>query len=218
MIPKVILFSAVSLDGKTEGFNINKKSYFEAASELDVDAVLMENKTFMSEFDKKADKVKETISSLGNDSHLIVVQDNDGQIRIWDEILEAPFIEDVLVLCSRSTPLEYLDFLDDLKVKYMIIGYDKVDLGTSLEELNTQFNVTSIRVDGGGVLNSELLMDDLVDEICLLIHPVVIGRDYNSFFIDINSNSHPIDLRLLKMKEMKDETVMLRYRVMKYIF
>lgn len=218
MLPKVKLFSAVSLDGKTEGFNINKELYFEVASEWDVDAVLMENKTVLSKFDTKTEGIRGKEANFGDSSTLLVVPDNDGQIRIWDEVLDAKFNGDVLVLCSRSTPLEYLDFLDDTNIKYMIVGYDQVDFGTALEELNTQFNIKSLRVDGRSLLNHALLRDDLVDEISLLIYPIMIGGKSNSFYSEVNSKSHPIDLRLVKMEEMKDEIILLEYRVMKYIF
>ena len=126
-----------------------------------------------------------------------------------------------MVLCSRSTPQEYLDFLEERYIKYMVIGYDKVNLGTALEELNTQFGVKNIRVDGGGVLNGALLMDNLVDEICLLIHPTIVGGILpNTIYTasDLTSTEESLDLKLLKMEKLKNEIIMLHYRIMKYKF
>ena len=53
---------------------------------------------------------------------------------------------DMLVLCSKSTPQEYLESLDERIIKYMVIGYNKVNLGTALEEINLQFGVKCLRV------------------------------------------------------------------------
>lgn len=222
MIPKVILYNSVSLDGRIKGFNADTELYYKIASDWDIDAVLMGSTTILEGFSAKLGESGEKESfkdrRVRSDLPLLVVPDSAGQIRIWDEVLTMPYIGDLLVLCSRSTPSDYLDFLDTSNIKYMIVGYDKVDLGTALEELNTQFNVKSIRVDGGGSLNGALLRDDLVEEIFLLLHPTMVGGDCNSIYEDIASKAHPLDLRFISMEEFNDEIILLRYRVMKYKF
>jgi 2,5-diamino-6-(ribosylamino)-4(3H)-pyrimidinone 5'-phosphate reductase len=45
----------------------------------------------------------------------------------------------------------------------------------ALEALNTRYGVKVLRVDSGGTLNSVLLHAGLVDEISVLIHPVIAG-------------------------------------------
>ncbi len=149
MLPKVIIYNAVSLDGRLNFFNTDSKLYYEIASKLNVDAVLMGSNTLLKGFNAETGEacgwanfeVDETDSFP-----LLVVPDSGGQIRIWNKVLELPFIKDILVLCSRSTPQEYMNFLEDSDIKYMVIGYNKVNLGTALEELNTQFGVKSLRV------------------------------------------------------------------------
>lgn len=121
----------------------------------------------------------------------------------------------------QSTPQEYLDFLEERYIKYMVIGYDKVNLGTALEELNLQFGVKNLRVEGGGRLNGALLRDDLVDEVCVLIYPNLVGGispDTIYTAPDLPSKEGVLDLKLLKMKKLKNEIIMLHYRIMKYQF
>lgn len=227
MLPKVIIYNTVSLDGRITGFNIDTELYYDLASEWNVDAVLMGSNTILTGLNTDAGNFREegvyqTPKVIENDEiPLLVVPDSCGKIRNWNEIIEMPFIRDILVLCSRSTPQEYLDFLDKSNIKYMIIGYDKVNLGAALEELNIQFGVKSLYVDSGGVLNGVLLRDDLVDEICLLIHPVMVGGILsNSIYTnpDLNVNSEVLDLKLLKMEKLKNEIIFLHYRIMKYQF
>ena len=118
MLPKVIIYNSVSFDGRIRGFKVDKELYHDIASEWDVDAVLMDSNTLLTGFDagtgefqeEGEHKVPDVIET--NDRPLLVVPDSRGKIRIWTEIIEMPFIRDVLVLCSRSTPQEYLDFLD----------------------------------------------------------------------------------------------------------
>ncbi len=227
MLPKVIIFNSVSIDGRINGFEENLLIYNSIASQWDVDAVLMGSNTILSDFnikkggdrDAKDHEVPKRMDNVKKP--LLVVPDSSGKIRIWDEIRETLPINNVLVLCSRSTPREYLDFLDNHMVQYMVVGFDKVNLGTALEELNTQFGIKSLRVDGGGTLNSALLFDDLVDEVCVLIYPALVGGS-SSITIDtptdLTLKDEVVDLKLLKMEKLKNEIILLHYRVMKYQF
>jgi 2,5-diamino-6-(ribosylamino)-4(3H)-pyrimidinone 5'-phosphate reductase len=227
MIPKVIIYNAVSLDGRITGFKTDNELYYKIASEWNVDAVLMGSNTLLTGFDADRNDFREEgdfkiPEVIENDKlPLLVVPDSGGKIRIWSEVFKIPYIRDILVLCSRSTPQEYLNFLEKRNIKYMIIGYDKVNLGAALEELNTQFGVKSLRVDSGGILNGVLIKDDLVDEICVLVHPVIVGGMLsNSIYTDpdLILNNEVLDLKLLKMEKLKNEIIFLHYRIMKYQF
>jgi 2,5-diamino-6-(ribosylamino)-4(3H)-pyrimidinone 5'-phosphate reductase len=227
VLPKVIIFDNISVDGRIDGFNIDTELYYQIANEWSLDAVLMSSNTLLKRFDlKNSNKNEETKYKLTEINHndnkpLLVVPDSKGLIRCWNEILKNNFFKDILVLCSRSTPQEYLDFLEETNVKYMIIGYDKVNLGTALEELNVQFGVRNLRVESGGNLNGSLLRDDLVDEICVLIYPNLVGGiTTNSIYTapDLISKEGVLDLKLLKIKKLKNEIILLHYRIMKYQF
>ncbi len=225
MIPLVILYNAVSLDGKITGFDADVELYYELASKWDVDAVLMGSNTVLAGFGVKASQTvpesKDAFQPREKDPDdkrpLLVVPDSRGQIRVWSEILKMPYINDVLVLCSRSTPREYLDFLDERYIDYLVVGYQQVDLENALEELNTKFGVKRVRVDSGGVLNGILLRQGLADEIHLLIHPELVGGTTpNSIFQthDTDEDEEPIKLYLDGMEKIKDDIIYLRYRVL----
>ena len=152
---------------------------------------------------------------------LLVVPDSRGQIRIWSELLKMPYIRDVLVLCSRSTPSEYFNFLDERYIDYLVVGYQKVDLEIALDELNTKFGVKKIRIDSGGILNGILLREGLVDEVHLLIHPELVGgMKPNSIFQAPNRNNEdvPIKLYMDSMEKIKDDIIYLKYKVFNEIF
>ncbi|MGB9200306.1 dihydrofolate reductase family protein [Methanobacterium sp.] len=225
MIPKVIIFNNMSLDGRIDGFDIDNELYYHLAKEWSLDAVLMSNNVVLKKFQLKhgkegTDHKGREVNEIDN-LPLLVVPDSKGSIRIWDEVLESNFYRDILVLCSRSTTQEYLDFLEERSIKYMIIGYNEVNLSTALEELNVQLSVKNLRVESGGKLNGLLLRDDLVDEVCVLIYPNLVGGiSPDSIYSapDLNSKEGVLDLKLLKMKKLKNEIILLHYRIMKYQF
>jgi 2,5-diamino-6-(ribosylamino)-4(3H)-pyrimidinone 5'-phosphate reductase len=229
MIPWVILYNAVSLDGRITGFNANVELYYELAAELDVDAVLMGSSTVLTGFgvtagetvEESEDAFKPRMKDPEDDRPLLVVPDSRGQIRIWSELLKMPYIRDVLVLCSRSTPSEYLDFLDERYIDYLVVGYQHVDLETALDELNTNFGVKKVRIDSGGVLNGVLLRAGLVDEVHLLIHPELVGgTTVNSIFQapNLEDGDASIKLYLDNMENVKDDILYLKYKVINNVF
>ena len=227
VLPKVIIYNYISLDGRINGFNADKKLYYQLASQWSLDAVLMGTDTLLRNFNIKSDELHESenfeVPEVDkNDSRpLLVVPDSRGRIHVWSEVIRTGLFRDILVLCSRSTPQEYLNFLDERFIKYMVIGYEKVNLGIALEEIYIQFGVKSLRVDSGGRLNGVLLRDDLVDEIYVLVHPAMVGgTSPNSIYIapDLTSTEGVLDLKLLKMEKLKNEIILLHYRIMKYQF
>lgn len=227
MLPKVIIYNYISLDGRINGFKVDNELYYKLPSKWSLDAVLMGSDTVIKSFntnyndsnDEKDFAIRETDEN--NTRPLLIVPDSRGRIRIWSHVLESGLFRDILVLCSRSTPQEYLDFLDEKLIKYMVVGYEKVNLGTALEEINVQFGVKSLRVESGGKLNGLLLRDDLVDEVCVLIHPTMVGgSSTDSIYIapDLKSAEDALDLKLIKIEKLKNEIILLRYRIMKYQF
>ncbi len=235
MLPLVTIYNAVSLDGRITGFNADVELYYELASKWNVDAVLMGSSTVLMGFGVKSgetlpeseDAFQPRVRDPEDDKPLLVVPDSRGQIRIWNEILKMPYINDVLVLCSRSTPQEYLDFLDERYIDYLVVGYQHVDLENALEELNTKFGVKKVRVDSGGVLNGILLRKGLVDELHLLIHPELVGGTaINSIFQESALDGGetpireetPIKLSLEGMEKIKDDIIYLRYRIFNGMF
>lgn len=222
MLPHVILYNAVSLDGRTTGFNADIESYYELASKWDIDAVLMGSNTVLMGFEAEIEENLDFIVNREKNSEdtrpYLVVPDSKGRIRIWGELFKMPYLRDIIVLCSNSTPKEYLDFLDERKMDYLITGKENVDLNAALMELNSKYGIKSLRVDSGGILNGILLREGLADEIHLLIHPELVGgMEHNSIFNaqDITSLEDVIKVKLIHINKLKDNIIWLRYEVTK---
>ncbi|MGZ4856982.1 MAG: dihydrofolate reductase family protein [Methanobacteriaceae archaeon] len=224
MLPWVIMYNSVSLDGRIIGLNADSNLYYELASKLDFDAVLMDSNTLLTGFNAQLGELRgedEVINYNQVDPEdqrpILVVPDSKGHIRIWNEVFKMPSVKDILVLCSRSTPQEYLDFLDEQLMKYMIVGYQQVDLETALDELNQQFDVKSVWVDSGGTLNGILLKQGLVDEVHVLLHPVLaVGSSSSSIYQTQDLNSEGvIKLKLQKINKLKEDIVWLQYEILK---
>ena len=238
LLPRVVMYSAVSLDGQTGGFVPDIGRFYSLIGVWKEDATLVGSETILkaSAQDFEADSDAETSAGeaskgavadaaesasarRGKDRRpLLVVPDSRGRIRNWNALRNTPYWRDVLVLCSRRTPQRYLRFLRDKRIEHLVAGADHVDLRAALRQLRQRYGVKVVRVDSGGTLCGALLRAGLVDEVSLLVHPCLIGDvPPRSFFrmLDGDGGGKPIPLRFQSMRRFSDGLLWLRYRVLR---
>jgi 2,5-diamino-6-(ribosylamino)-4(3H)-pyrimidinone 5'-phosphate reductase len=148
---------------------------------------------------------------------ILVVPDSKGIVRSWHAVRSAPFWREHIALCTKKTPKEYLEYLEKRHINHIIIGDDHVDLKAALELLNENYEAKTVLLDSGGTLNGIMLRAALVDEISLLVHPVLLGGTKPKPFFkseDFEGNDGIITLKLMNCEKMGD-LVWLRYEVIK---
>ena len=183
MLPKVILHTATSLDGRITNFPADLELYYSLAATWNPDAILFGSETIIAavrdnpslEVPPEHEEMFRPPDGTPDPRPLLVIADSRGRVRCWDAIRKWPYMRDVLVLCSQSTPREYLDYLGERKIGIVITGSDRIDMRAALETLNRDYCVRIVRVDSGGTLNSVLLQAGVVDEVSVLIHPCLAG-------------------------------------------
>ncbi len=228
MLPRVVLHNAVSLDGRIEGFPLDLEQYYELAATWKEDATLAGSQTFLKAADEAMPEDESAFlmpEADGNDRRpLLVIPDSRGRIRTWHYLRSLPYWRGFVALCSRSTPREYLQYLEERHIDCIIAGDEHVDLQASLEQLASRYGIKVVRVDAGGTLNGLLLRQGLVDEVSLLIYPSLVGGEkQNSIFRapDLAAASAPawqgsdgvISLRLKDAQKLKGDVMWLRYKV-----
>jgi 2,5-diamino-6-(ribosylamino)-4(3H)-pyrimidinone 5'-phosphate reductase len=184
MLPKVILHTATSLDGRITNFPADLELYYALAAQWNPDAILFGSETVLAavredpslEVPPEHEEMFAPPADAKTDPRpLLVIADSRGRVRCWDAIRKWPYMRDVLALCSSATPVEYLDYLKERRIGVIIAGEDHIDMRAALEALRDQHDVKVVRADSGGTLNSVLLHAGLVDEVSVLIHPFIAG-------------------------------------------
>ncbi len=222
MLPRVIIHNAVSLDGRMDWFTPDVGLYYELAARWKADAMLAGSETVLTsaEQSQATDEEEYEVPEKRKDARLpwLVVPDSRGRVRSWSRLRREPYWRDVVVLCSRTTPAEYIEHLEQRQIDHIVAGDERVDLRAALEELNACYGVESVRVDAGGTLNGVLLRAGLVDEVSVLISPSLVGGTTpNSIFRapDLTSPSDVINLRLIHVERLRNDTVWMRYEVVR---
>jgi 2,5-diamino-6-(ribosylamino)-4(3H)-pyrimidinone 5'-phosphate reductase len=86
--------------------------------------------------------------------------------------------DSVIVCLSESVPNAYLAYLRARGVSYLFAGKraDEINLRTIVAKLGAKWGVRRLLVEGGGKTTGAFLAAGLIDEISLLLTPVVDGR------------------------------------------
>ena len=173
----------MSLDGRIANFPADLDLYYSLAARWNPDAVLFGSETVLAaardnpalEVPAEHEEMFRPPDGVPDPRPLLVVADSRGRVRCWDAIRKWPYMRDVMALCSRSTPEEYLRYLDERKIRAIVAGDDRIDMRNALETLNREYGVKVMRADSGGTLNSVLLQAGVVSEVSVLVHPYLAG-------------------------------------------
>jgi len=152
------------------------------------------------------------------DAPLLVVPDSRGRIRIWRWLLAQPYWSKGVALCSSTTPQEHLAYLERAGVERITAGSTHVDMEAALAKLRTRYGVERVRVDSGGTLNGVLLNLGLVDEISLLVAPVLMGDDSSRPFYHSYASAGAdlrglVSLRLTHLEQLGGDHLWVKYDV-----
>ncbi len=221
MLPRVIMHNASSVDGRIDGFTPDLGLFYGLVSRWKEDATLAGSETILKA-EHPPEEVEEAVDPPKRDPEdsrpLLVVPDSRGRVRFWSYLRKQPYWRDVVVLCCRSTPRSYLDYLEKMHVDHLVAGDDHVDFRVALAELNARYGVRTVRVDSGGTLNGVLLRAGLVDEVSVLISPTLVGGPASLSLFKVPDPAAPpraIPLKLVDLQKLEGDAVWLRYEVLR---
>lgn len=212
----------VSLDGFVDGFEPNIGTYYAIASSYRPDASLVGSttaKTGITELppEEESDFKKPRIKS-SDKRPFWVIPDSRGILKnLLHVYRRMEYCKDVILLVSKSSPQSYLDYLKERHYDIITTGEDYTDYREALEILYNRYKTRVVITDSGGTLNSILLEEGLVDEISLLISPVLVGNKNTNLFrsLKLTTQKKKIDLELLKNEIIDKNHVLLVYKVLK---
>lgn len=222
MRPYVICFMMSSIDGRidcemTEQLE-GTKEYDDMLSYHDFDACLSGKVTAKMHYAKDDKFVAINKSIVGKETFYKAVESNKYSIVV-DTLGTLTWLnntiddEPLIILLSENTTIEYLNYLKELNISYIVVGKQKIDLEKSLEYLAKYFDIRKLGIVGGGNINGAFLDAGLIDEISLLIGPGIDGRKgMTSLFDGINQDRKPFRLKLKNLKRYDNGVVWLSYK------
>ncbi len=193
MKPKVTIFSMITLDAGYVSGLLDVDLYYEAGYALGADAVMA-----------GADSMLEGLAGFGqapcdetlpeekrHDFNLPWLVITDSRARLMGKLghyRNMEYVRDVLVLVSKATPKEYIDYLEKNSYEYYVSGDDRCDMSEALDQLNLYCHIEHIRVDAVGSLAASLLNEGLADELCVIVAPYLLQSPSLRAFDGLNKD------------------------------
>jgi 2,5-diamino-6-(ribosylamino)-4(3H)-pyrimidinone 5'-phosphate reductase len=219
MISKIVIHNSISIDGSLSSFEPNMELHYRIAGRYHPDMHLIGSHTITAGIELYGDSVPlEEASDFEKPTRekklpIWVLVDSKGKLKgLLHTCRRFEMCRDVIVLVSQSTPQRYLRYLDERQYDHYCIGRDSVDLRQALILLCKKYHAKTILTDTGRILGNLLLNQGLVDEISLLIHPVIVGNKSYNMFRDIERN---LSVSLLKCERLEKQYIWLVYTVKK---
>lgn len=161
----------------------------------------------------------ETFCAPGISERRFVVSDPDGTIRYDKNTVRG---DGIIALLGRRVSEDYLRHLCSVGISYTFAGDDGYDLCEALECLHDRFGITSLSLQGGGIINGAFLKAGLIDELSLVVYPGIDGLAGVSSIFECPGmpDEHPAagqSLELVSVRQMPYGVVWLRYRILKSI-
>jgi 2,5-diamino-6-(ribosylamino)-4(3H)-pyrimidinone 5'-phosphate reductase len=192
---------AVSVDGATAGFAVDHARFYALATLWQEDVTLIGADTILAQEEALRSAPHPGPRPAGP---LLAVVDSRARVREWEALRRVGHWSDVLALYADQTPARS----PDSSIAELITGYDRVDLTEALDLLGSRRGAEMVRVESGGTLIAVLLELGLIDELALLVHPVIVGsaRPWTTSRLNLN-------LSLANTEEFDGGVVWLRYCV-----
>lgn len=215
-MPKVIIHNSISLDGSLTHFDPNMELHYQIAGSFKPDVHLIGSHTIAAGIERYEGIVPSENPSdfkkpqRNDDLPLWVIIDTKGKLQgLLHTCRRFDLCRDVVMLVSKTTPLRYLQYLDERRFPYHCVGHESINLGRALELLSKEYQANTILTDTGRILDNLLINQGLVDEISLLVHPVLVGKNSYNMFSDIEKH-HTITL--VKCQRLERQYIWLLYK------
>lgn len=228
MRPYIICHMVTSIDGKVTGEFLSRPEcagacdvYYEINRDYKADAfacgrITMEG-SFTGGFEPdlsayaNADVPEGDYVAESHAGFFAVAFDRHGRLgwtasRIVDDdpgYGDAHIIEVVL----EDAPREYLAYLRDVGVSYVFAGNGEMDLPQALDKLRELFGIRRLLLEGGSVINGAFIREGVVDELSLVVAPLIGGAGDKPLF----DGSTVVDFELKETKVCDGGVVWMNY-------
>jgi len=222
--PRVICHMLPSLDGRivTKGWKLPRRAlaeYERTARTFRADAWMI-GRISMEPFAGKARIPRrkggpslprtDFVARRDAESYAIAL-DPSGKLAWESSSIDA---EHVVTVLTETVPDDYLAFLRGKGVSYLFGGRSEVDLERVLVKLRREFGIETLLLEGGGGINGSFLAAGLVDELSVLVAPVVDGAvGTPSLFDRPAGEGGARALRLVSVERRPADVLWLRYEV-----
>lgn len=224
MLPRVVVFTAVSIDGRTDFIRPDQGQFYGLVGTWSEDVTLAGGDTMLAAAQMNGAPADDTPPPPGSappppvdgTKPLLAVVDSRGRVASWRFWRAQPYWRGAVALCATSTPRAYVESLPEKGVEVIEAGDERVDLRAALEQLHARYGARVVRVESGGALSGALLRAGLVSEVSVLVSPELVGGSSSRSLYqapDLSTPAGVLPARLLDVQRLDNDAVWLWYEL-----
>lgn len=144
-----------------------------------------------------------------------LVPDARGRLRWPPTMRHTNYSGDLVVLVTHRTPADYIAYLRAEGIPFIQAGEQQVDLRAALEQAHARYGVETVICQGGGGMNGSLLRAGVVAEVSAVLVPLVVGGEAPALFDGPApaSDADIVPLTPISQEDLGDGIWWLRYRI-----
>lgn len=225
--PYIICHMAVTIDGKVTGNGFYKQDvseYFTISDQFGADAFCCGKNTFMEAYGKDLDLSNYKNKNKNGLKDFIIKEDSKKFLICFDrkgsvnwkfnKLQPGPFTAKgfeyahIVIVLTEKANEDYLAYLQDKKISYIIAGKEDTDLKLALKKIKELLGVNFLLLEGGSLINGSFQREKLVDELSLLSVPIIEEKNSKPLFYD----SVFEEFELKDVKKIKNNYIWITYK------
>lgn len=98
----------------------------------------------------------------------------------------------IIEVLTESVDECYLGYLKEMEIPYIFAGKNEIDIATALFKLKKFIGIKTLLLEGGSITNGAFLRADVIDELSLVIDPVVATSDSKPLFMNATLKNYKL--------------------------
>lgn len=90
----------------------------------------------------------------------------------------------IIEVLSENVDERYLGYLEEMEIPYIFAGEDKIDVEFALFKLKNIVGIDTLLLEGGSIINGAFQRANAIDELSLVVAPIVADKDDKPLFMD----------------------------------
>lgn len=218
--PYIVCHILSSIDGRISGNLFSAPETMQAQpiysrirKEYDCDAVLNGTVTcaqiyadgYVNHLPKTAEHIiREDFAVETELKKFAVCVDTEGTLRWSSNIVERGGQRShVIEILTGKVSDDYIAYLRRLGISYIFAGENSLDIPLAMKKLKGLFGIDTLMITGGGVIDWSFLQSDMIDEVSLVVTPVVTGEKNAATVFDQSNFVSGGGAKSLKFSDVK---------------
>ena len=90
----------------------------------------------------------------------------------------------IIEVLTEQADDRYLSYLTEMEIPFIIAGEDEIDVDFALFKLKNIAGAETLLLEGGSIINGSFQRADVIDELSLVVAPIVADKNDKPLFTD----------------------------------